>query len=185
MAFSCSYLLLEMHDSQPEIYHCPPTEQFPNSPLPVLLYKDALTPRTLFRGAQVRRILVRNGWTNAVVGGIDTQMHYHSNNHVVIAILRGWTDVVVGGYRGHRLSVYNGDVLIIPAGVAYKNLGRQSDIRGITAWSGGVKGDVCVGLPGERPAADFRINSVPKPNLDPLFGSPGPLLPVWEPYVNR
>jgi len=173
-----------MRSIQPILFNCQPTDQFPNSLLPVILYQDALPSYVFFRRTQVRRILGRNGWSNVAVGGINTTMHYHSNNHVVIVMLRGSSDLVVGGYRGHRFRVAKGDILIIPAGVAYKNLGRQYDVTVITAWPGGIKGDVNVGLPGERPAADLRIAAVVTPHLDPILGASGPLLQTWDPDLD-
>ena len=170
-----------MRNSQPFQFYCQPTDQFPNSPLPVLLYQAVLASVIFFRLIRLRKHLRRNGWSNAHVGGIHTQLHYHSNNHVVFVILRGWTDIVVGGYRGHRFRIEKGDVLIIPAGVAFKNLGRQHDIVALTAWPEGTKGDLNTGIPGERPAADIRISAVPMPAADPVFGHEGDLLPIWYP----
>jgi len=172
-------LFLGMEECKPLFFYCLPSEMFPNSKLPVIVYRDVL-PGTFLRRVRTGRILARNGWTNVVVRGIATNLHYHSNNHVVIGVLRGSTDIALGGYRGHLVGVGEGDIVIIPAGVAYKSLGSEHMAACMMAWPGGVEGDVNVGAPGERPAADMRIASVVNPVFDPVYGLDGAVSQVWK-----
>ena len=73
----------------------------------------------------------------------------------------------------------NGDVIIIPAGVAHKNLGSSGDFRCVGAYPPGQDWDMNYGKAGERPAADENIANVPLPVADPVFGFEGPLMKNW------
>ena len=72
-----------------------------------------------------------------------------------------------------------GDVIVIPAGVAHKNLGASADFRVVGAYPRGQHPDLCTGKPGERPQADRRIARVPLPEQDPVYGPGGPLIAHW------
>ncbi len=73
-----------------------------------------------------------------------------------------------------------GDVLIIPAGVAHKNLGATADLGVVGAYDRGREWDMNYGKPGERPNADVKIARVPLPQMDPVYGAHGPLLEKWR-----
>src|SRR5688572_6882276 len=94
---------------------------YPNSQLPVLLYKGVLHLPPFFTAAYVKRIFRRNRWYNSWIYGIFEYHHYHSITHEVIGVIKGKTTMQLGGKKGIELQVEKGDVLIIPAGVAHKN----------------------------------------------------------------
>ena len=73
----------------------------------------------------------------------------------------------------------SGDVIIIPAGVAHKNVGSSSDFRCVGAYPLGQSWDMNYGKPGERPQADQNITKVPLPESDPVYGIDGPLVKSW------
>jgi mannose-6-phosphate isomerase-like protein (cupin superfamily) len=73
-----------------------------------------------------------------------------------------------------------GDVVIIPAGVAHKNLGASRDFGVVGAYPAGQDYDMNYGKHGERPRVDENIARVPLPESDPVFGSDGPLLNYWK-----
>ncbi|WP_250123845.1 cupin domain-containing protein [Chroococcidiopsis sp. CCMEE 29] len=61
--------------------------------------------------------------------------HYHSTAHEVLGISRGKAAVRLGGdARGQTFEVRAGDVIIIPAGVAHKNLDSSSDFLVVGAY---------------------------------------------------
>jgi hypothetical protein len=62
--------------------------------------------------------------------------------------------VQLGGERGVVQEVHPGDVIIIPAGVAHKNLGPTADFGVVGAYPEGQDWDINYGRPGERPRAD-------------------------------
>jgi uncharacterized protein YjlB len=73
-----------------------------------------------------------------------------------------------------------GDVLVIPAGVAHKNLDEENDVGVIGAYPDGRDYDMNYGKPAERPQTDENIARVPIPFTDPLQGKNGELTKRWN-----
>ncbi len=153
---------------------------FPNNVLPALHYKKVLRLPSFFKGNAVKKILKEHGWTNNWRAGIFTYHHYHSNTHEVIAVIKGHATILLGGENGRSVVLQQGDVLVIPAGVAHKNLGKENDITCIGGYPFGVEYDIKYGEPGERPDIDKRIAAVPLPAADPVTGKDNPLLGIWD-----
>ena len=154
---------------------------FPNNDLPVMFYKNALDLPVFFKGKHVRALFEKNAWTNSWKDGIYTYHHYHSTTHEVLGFIKGKTTVQLGGKNGIKLKVAEGDVLIIPAGVAHRNLKRKNDVVCIGAYPNGRDYDMNKGLPDERPAADHRIALVPIPANDPVKGAGKGVCKWWKP----
>jgi uncharacterized protein YjlB len=152
---------------------------YPNSELPVLFYRNALRLPRFLKASYVKRLFRRHNWSNAWEYGIFEYHHYHSITHEVLGVIKGDTRMMLGGPKGIVLHLKKGDVLIIPAGVAHKNMGRQDQITCIGAYPGGHDYDINYGTVGERPRADRNISKVPKPTQDPVFGRKGGLLKYW------
>lgn len=145
--------------------------RFPNSPeFPVLVYRNVLRLPEFFPALFVRNLFARHHWHNSWKDGIFTYHHYHSTTHEVLGFYAGKTQLLLGGDSGIRLRVKKGDVMIIPAGVAHKNLGDKNDIGCVGAYPDGCDYDMKYGVAGERPDADFSIRHVPVPFSHPLFG---------------
>ena len=142
--------------------------RFPNNNLPALLYKGALDIPFLFPAAHVNNIFKSNNWGNAWENGIYKYHHYHSITHEVLGVYKGKTTLQLGGEKGIKLEIQKGDVLLIPAGVAHKNLGNEEDVKCIGAYPNGMDYDMNYGRPGERPQTDKNIKSVPIPLNDPI-----------------
>jgi uncharacterized protein YjlB len=152
---------------------------FPNSRLPLLLYRMAVKlqgqdPATIFE-----QLFAANGWHGSWRNGIYPYHHYHSTAHEVLGVYRGSARVQLGGERGVVQEVHPGDVIIIPAGVAHKNLGSTGDFGVVGAYPEGQDWDMNYGRPGERPTSDSNIRRVALPKADPLYGIDGPLLEQW------
>ena len=143
---------------------------FPNSRLPVLYYPGILKLPGLFPAAFIKKLFYENGWSNAWKSGIYTFHHYHSNTHEVMGVYKGGTTVQLGGERGITLQLKKTDVLIIPAGVAHRNMEKEKSIKCVGAYPGGVQYDMKFGSGNDRPAADLTIENVPKPTADPVYG---------------
>jgi uncharacterized protein YjlB len=155
--------------------------RFPNNPnLPVLIYRNILQLPVFFPGYRVQCIFEKNNWKNAWKSGIFTYHHYHSNTHEVLGIIKGATRLQFGGEHGVIISVHKGDVVVIPAGVAHKNLQSEHDVRCVGAYPGGIKYDINTGKRGERPLTNINIEQVPIPLLDPVMGTHGPLHKFWK-----
>ena len=166
--------------TDPEEYFVKDDGVFPNSTLPVLYYRNILKHPFFFPARNIRRIFARNNWTNSWKSGIFDYHHYHSNTHEVMGMLEGKTTIQLGGPNGKKLAIKEGDVLVIPAGVAHKNLGKENDITCIGAYPDGRHYDMNYGKPGERPATDKNIQSVPVPECDPVFGKNKGLPKMWK-----
>ena len=153
---------------------------FPNSELPVLIYKDVLDFPLFFDAVYITNLFEKNHWSSSWKGGMYTYHHYHSNTHEVIGVYKGKTTVLLGGEKGVTITVEKGDVLIIPAGVAHKNMGQENDVACVGAYPGGIKHDTCTGKPGERPLADTQIALVALPDRDPVLGLKGGTEKYWK-----
>jgi uncharacterized protein YjlB len=98
-----------------------------------------------------------------------------------LVVYGGSARVQLGGEGGIVASLEKGDVVIIPAGVAHKNLGASVDFRVVGAYPAGQSPDMNYGKAHERPRADQTIAGVPLPQQDPIYGQQGPLVTMWRP----
>lgn len=151
---------------------------FPGNRLPALLYKSLLDIPLLFPATHVSRLFEKNGWSNSWDAGIFTFHHYHSISHEVLGVYSGRARVQLGNNDGPVITLAPGDVLVIPAGVAHKNLDGEHDIGVVGAYPDGRDFDMNYGRHGERPKADQHIAGVPIPATDPTGGDE--LLRRWK-----
>ena len=151
----------------------------PNNPrLPLVVYRGVLESGP-GAAAACETLFAGNGWSGGWRGGVYPYHHYHSTAHEALGCYRGSARVQFGGEHGVIEEFAAGDVLIIPAGVAHKNLGATDDFAIVGAYPSGQRYDMNYGKPGERPQADKNISRVPLPTLDPVLGQQGPLLKYW------
>ena len=155
---------------------------FPNSRHPVLIYKQALDlPDQKNKAARIiQDVFARNGWTNAWKNGIYDFHHYHSVTHECLGICMGKANVILGGPNGRRVKLEQGDVLILPAGVAHKCTVKSSDFLCVGAYPGGKDYDILLGAEDEYKKAAGRIEKLPVPHLDPVFGKQGFMQTFWK-----
>ena len=154
---------------------------FPNNDkLPLLVYKNAIPIPDQNPAAAIERIFRENRWGGSWRNGIYSYHHYHSTAHEVLGIYGGKVRVQLGGPKGIIIEGKSGDVIIIPAGVAHKNLGSSSDFRCVGAYPPGQSWDMNYGKHGERPKADQNILKVPLPKTDPVYGDKGALITEWK-----
>jgi uncharacterized protein YjlB len=154
----------------------------PNSKLPLLLYRDAISLPPHDPAAIIEQLFGANEWVGSWRNGIYDYHHYHSTAHEVLGVFKGAAKVQFGGPNGIVQTVSVGDVVIIPAGVAHKNLESAArDFGVVGAYPSGQHSDMCYGKLGERPGADEQIARVPLPKADPVYGISGPLLKQWNP----
>jgi uncharacterized protein YjlB len=153
---------------------------FPNNAkLPVLLYKSPWK-LPLFRATFIKSELRKHSWENSWRNGVYEYHHYHSISHEVLCAFRGKTKVLLGGDNGIIIDFEESDVLIIPAGVAHKNIEPDNLFKCVGAYPKGQNYDMNYGQPFERPASDMNIKKVPLPEEDPVFGLSGPLMDYWK-----
>ena len=153
---------------------------FPNSRLPLLLYRGAVSISEDDPARVFEDLFQQNGWSGSWRNGIYSYHHYHSTAHEVLGIYRGAAKVQLGGDQGVIHELRAGDVMVIPAGVAHKNLGASPDFGVVGAYPERQDWDMNYGKAGERPRADKNIARVALPKRDPVFGENGPLLEKWK-----
>jgi uncharacterized protein YjlB len=152
---------------------------FPNSPYPALHYKKVLNLVADNDVKSIINLFKENNWTNNWEAGIFTYHHYHSNTHEAIGIANGSTELQLGGDAGKILFIEKGDVLVIPAGVAHRNLGAENQVVCVGGYPGGKDYDMNYGKPGERPQTDRNISQVAIPLTDPVYGKMQGLVQIW------
>ena len=150
----------------PGSYRFDGDDRFPNSPLPVLVYPGAIPGGA----AAIERAFAAQGWLGAWRNGIFTYHHFHSTAHEALGIASGSVTVMLGGPSGRELEFQAGDVLVIPAGVAHRNVGQSPDLLVVGAYPGGAAWDLRRGDPAELGQAQRAIAAVKRPEHDPVPG---------------
>ena len=161
--------------NEPETYRFFDDGQFPNSVLPLLVYRGALTPDP----AAMERAFAASDWSNPWRDGIFGYHHFHSIAHEVLGIAVGEVRVVFGGPSGREVTVRAGDVVAIPAGIAHRNVGQSADLLVVGAYPGGSDYDIRRGDPAEHETVVCAIAAVPLPASDPVLGRDGGLRRLW------
>lgn len=156
----------------------------PNNSLPLLLYRNAFDQREKDGAEWLINRFGKNNWTNAWKNGVFSSHHYHSTSHEVLGVYSGKAKLHLGGEQGEKIDVEAGDVIVIPAGVAHKNLGSSRDFRVVGAYPNGSSYDMKTGEKGERYQADKNIASVPIPSTDPLLGKEDGVPVIWQAQNN-
>ena len=155
---------------------------FPNSKLPVLIYKQvcALPAQKNKAASIVQKIFLRNNWSNSWRNGIYNFHHYHSNTHECMAICFGKVKVILGGPNGKRIELEQGDVIVLPAGVGHKCSSSSEDFLCVGAYPKAKDYDINHGTKEELKRAKENIQKVGLPSKDPLFGKEGFLKSFWK-----
>ncbi len=152
---------------------------FPNSIFPLLVYKNVFELGEGNHPQTIEKIFETNHWNNTWRDGIFNYHHYHSNTHEVLGIYSGTCRVLMGGDDGVEFDIEKGDAIIIPAGVAHKNMSNSQDFKCIGAYPAGHDFDMNYGRQSERPLTDHHIAHVQMPANDPVFGKDGGLFNSW------
>lgn len=153
---------------------------FPNHKhLPLLVCKGVFSGKEEADPDLIERTFSRNKWQGSWRNGLYPFHHYHSTAHEVLGIYAGSVRVQFGGEEGMIVVGYAGDVLVLPAGLAHKNLWSSHDFRVVGAYPAGTSWDMNYGKEGERPGSDKNIAKVSLPLSDPVYGTEGPLKTHW------
>jgi uncharacterized protein YjlB len=174
------YMIRQQDFVQPEQLNFKDDGFFPNSPLSLLFYRDAITTDAKDPASIFEQRFAESDWTNSWRDGVYSFPHYHSTSHEVLGVYSGAATLRLGGEHGKNVEVHAGDVIVIPAGVAHQNVGASNDFGVVGAYPGGRQWDLLRGLPGESPKADHNIAALPMPAKDPIYGVEGPLREIWK-----
>ena len=100
---------------QPEQLRLASDGRTPNSPHPVLIYRQlplaGPTPAEAFE-----RLFDSHLWPSAWRGTVYDYHHYHSTAHEVLGVASGWARVMLGGEHGQEVELKAGDAVVLPAG---------------------------------------------------------------------
>lgn len=153
-------------------------ERFPNSVLPVIIYRQAISSADATPEA-MEALFDGNGWPSQWRAGVYDFHHYHSTAHECLGVARGSATLRLGGPGGRSFAVEAGDVIVLPAGTAHQRE-SDADFLVVGAYPPGQKWDLLRGDAVDRPEADQRIVRVPQPTTDPVGGRSGPVLDRWR-----
>lgn len=154
---------------------------FPNNKhLPVLFYQNAFLLSKEDPATTVEKAFAKNKWKNRWRDSIYHFHHYHSTAHEALGIYSGRVLLQLGGEDGPVLSVVAGDVVIIPAGVAHRNVESTESFRCVGAYPRGQQYDLNYGEKNELELASRNIQKLNLPETDPVFGGEGGLMNYWH-----
>ena len=169
-----------MKDPQPEILHFDSDKAtgYPNSPLPVLVYRQVLDlSNAEARAESFEAMFKRHGWPPAWRFHLYDFDHFHSTAHEALGILRGQAKARLGGPNGRELMLYAGDVLVLPAGVGHACVEADEDFCMVGAYPPGQEADIERGDSVQLAAAQSRVAAVALPEDSPVGGS---ITALWE-----
>jgi uncharacterized protein YjlB len=157
-------------------------KNFPNSILPVIIYKNAcVLPEQKNKAVEIiRQVFLKNSWSNSWKNGIYSFHHYHSITHECMGIASGKAKIILGGPNGKRVELAKGDIIIIPAGVAHKCSSFSKDFLCVGAYPQGKDYDINLGKAAEYKKAIAHIKKLGIPRKDPLYGKQGFLRSFWK-----
>lgn len=155
---------------------------FPNHSLPVLFYPVALLSvlGDEYTADDALKLFEKHDYSNGWVNGIHSFHHFHSNTHEVLGCISGKAKVQLGGPDSDVVTFAQGDVLLIPAGVAHKNIKATDDFKIIGAYPEGRDFDMQRGDEENYEELKKAIERVPLPKVDPVVGIEGPVHHYWN-----
>lgn len=152
---------------------------FPNNErFPVLVYPPDVLKLSGPESFEV--VFKRNNWKNSWRNGIFGVHHFHSITHEALGVYQGEVLVQLGGPGGKKFKLVKGQVVVIPAGVAHKNLESNGNFACVGAYPGGSSWDMKYGDKNELPEVRSNISQVGIPDKDPLYGKGGPIFDYWK-----
>ena len=154
------------------------TPNHPNLPLIVVRHTEAADSDD--PAAWFEKRFTAHGWGSTWRWEVYPYHHFHSTNHEVLGVSRGSANLMLGGENGEEFQVTLGDVLVLPAGLGHMSLSASQDFQVVGAYPRGEKPDLVRAGEGNLDAARGRIEKVPLPDLDPVYGAQGPLKEHWR-----
>src|SRR5450631_102180 len=148
----------------------------PNNPMPLLVYKQAISVDNEHPEKSIEGLFGANGWGEMWRNGVYDYLHYHATVHEALGVARGHARVRFGGDAGPELKIAAGDVAILPAGTGHQCLSASSDFCVIGAYPPGPKMQITLPTPANHAHARTTIPRVKVPTSDPVIGHQGPLV---------
>jgi uncharacterized protein YjlB len=167
-------------DPEIETHTFAPDGDIPNSTLPLILYRGALSPE-LQSPAACQALLRENGWGGNWVDGVFDYWHYHVTGHEVLGCVAGEAEIGFGGDSGAKVTFWAGDIVAIPAGVGHKRLSeKRGGFTVVGGYPPGQSGAITRAGELGLDEAQETIAGLDLPRGDPVFGPEGPLMKEWN-----
>lgn len=138
---------------------------FPNNDrLPVIVYRQVFDPKSVSASAW-EHLFKQNHFGKSWRDGIFTYHHYHSTAHEVLGCYAGRARVRLGGDNEQvrkDIELTAGDGILIPTGVAHKNMEQDAQFAVVGAYDlGGQSYDMNYGKDAdERRRAEENMRQV-------------------------
>lgn len=171
----------EIHISRHSI---PAWRRIPNTSIhnkPLLIYHSAFSASAAQLSARLQEVgVVVPQWQYTMY----RQTHFHSTTHEVLGVISGRARLCFGGEENPgrvESTVEQGDLMIVPAGVAHRLLEDLSDgrFKMLGSYPPGKSWDMCYGADNEN-EEELRKNIEMQGwfDRDPLYGENGPAVHV-------
>src|SRR5882757_6376231 len=167
-------------DIQPLTFSFEDDGLIPNNPMPLLIYKSAVTFGNGQPEEAIERLYGANGWGEMWRNGVFDYLHYHATVHEVLGVARGQARVRFGGDKGKEIAIAAGDVAILPAGTGHQCMSHSRDFCVVGAYPPGLRMHVTLPTPENYAKALKTIPQVERPKSDPVMGEDGPLVSLWK-----
>lgn len=151
----------------------------PNSRYPTLLYRGLTADGEQSLVDTLENLFGQNNWPAQWRGGVFDYHHFHSTAHEVLGVYDGAATLRLGGEQGEDIEVSAGDVIVLPAGTGHCRISASNDFA-VTAGYPRGQGDWDICRSGDNTSAVHkRIESLPRPALDPVAGRTGGVASDW------
>jgi uncharacterized protein YjlB len=107
-----------------------------NNHLPVIVYRQVFDSKSV-SASQWEKLFKENNFGKSWRDGIFTYHHYHSTAHEALGCYGGRAQVRLGGDNEQvrkDVELTAGDCILIPIGVAHKNMGQDSNFGVVGAY---------------------------------------------------
>src|ERR1700737_3771313 len=103
-------------DTQPLTFSLEDDGIVPNNPMPLLVYKQAISVASDAPEKTIEGLFGANGWGEMWRNGVYDYLHYHAMVHEALGVARGQGGGGFGGEKGKKIETAGGDRPIPPAG---------------------------------------------------------------------
>lgn len=162
-----------------DAHHLKSSNGIPNNRLPLIHYKGALDA-DLCTAEGCSDLFRTNGWQGIWLNGVFPYWHYHAHAHEVLGCVSGRARIGFGGDEGIIADFKKGDVVLVPAGVGHNRLSQDSGFRVVGGYPPHQDGAISESGSLSQDEALRAVASVPIPASDPVLGSAGGLIEIWQ-----
>lgn len=147
---------------------------FPGNEIELRLYRAVFNKTQTDLSSKFSKLFSNNAWSVPWVNGVYAFHHFHAEAHEVLGCAAGWVKVQMGGPNGPEFRLEAGDAVLIPAGVAHKNIDSSADYRILGSYPHSQEPDLRRGNPYEWNEVLDKIAHVKLWEKDPVTGETEP-----------